>query len=159
MEWTFDCYLVSLVYCEYFTFLVAKITFPKTVCFLVSSSAASSVKKNWLPLVLGPVFAIPSSPLRLNRSLWWNSSWKNRITNNSPLMLICFILEISKHYISFMQRIINDKLKLETFGSLKDVLTNCSIQCCLSVKDFWLYRATLWENSLIFEIHSFFQIA
>lgn len=52
------------------------LTFPNMVCLLLSSSARPSVRKNWLLLSCGPAFAMATSPLRMKRSLEWNSSWK-----------------------------------------------------------------------------------
>ena len=49
-------------------------TFPNMVCFFWSSSARSSVKKNWLPLSLAPAFAMATRPRLLNLRRWWNSS-------------------------------------------------------------------------------------
>jgi len=51
-------------------------TFPNMVCLFCSSGVSPMVKKNWLPLSLGPAFAMATSPLRTNRNLWWNSSFK-----------------------------------------------------------------------------------
>lgn len=49
-------------------------TLANMVCLLLSSSARPKVKKNWLPLSCGPAFAMATRPLRLKRSLEWNSS-------------------------------------------------------------------------------------
>ena len=43
------------------------LTFPNMVCLLLSSGAAPSVKKNWLPLSFFPALAIATSPLLVKR--------------------------------------------------------------------------------------------
>ena len=44
------------------------LAFPNSVCLLLSSSALPRVKKNWLPLSLGPPLAIATRPRRMNLS-------------------------------------------------------------------------------------------
>ena len=56
-------------------------TLPKIVCLPFNSTVAPRVKKNWLWLSLEPALAIATSPLRTKRSLWWNSSCKNKHVN------------------------------------------------------------------------------
>ena len=52
------------------------LTRPNTVCLLSSQGVGTVVIKNWLPLVLGPAWAILRVKGRSCRKLRSNSSWK-----------------------------------------------------------------------------------
>jgi len=88
-RWTWERVIVRIQHesAQFFRF-----TFPNTVCLLLSSSARPSVKKNWLPLSCGPAFAMATKPLRMKRSLEWNSSWKFGKDVASFKEAVCFII-------------------------------------------------------------------
>lgn len=58
----------------FLTTSIPSITFPNTTCFPSSQLVLALVIKNWLPLVLGPAFAIESIPGSVWVSLKFSSS-------------------------------------------------------------------------------------
>lgn len=88
-----------------------KLTFPKIVCLLLSSSAGPNVKKNWLPLSWGPAFAIATNPLLLKRNREWNSSC-NRIVKLLHFIISRFPVEhINKFSKWFNLHFLNEVFK------------------------------------------------
>ena len=80
-------------------------TRPKTVCLLSSHDVGTTVMKNWLPLVLGPAFAMLMVYGRSCFNLGWNSSSNSSPHRDSPKRIKHVpILKIVKIFFLYMHK-------------------------------------------------------
>lgn len=111
-------------------------TFPKIVCLLLSSSARPNVKKNWLPLSWGPAFAMATSPLRLNRSREWNSSWEKRDRKEN----------------NFSKKLFFHSFGCSVTGDRSDIIyINMHIQKKRLKIFFWIQTVIIQDNNIILD--------
>lgn len=99
---------------NFWTTFIPSFTLPKMVCFRSKKGVGARVRKNWLPFVFGPAFAIAKIPAPVNRNSAEISSanWENKAEEKIEWDVRCEI------YIRLM-RVNSKRNELETnFGRL-----------------------------------------